>query len=45
MTAMVFQPRFVGLMTVCLIYDSESLYGNMIFPQTYKERSVDATPL
>ena len=34
MTAMVFQPRFVGLMTVCLIYDSESLYGNMIFPQT-----------
>ena len=45
MTAMVFQPRNVSLMTVCLIYDSESLYGNMIFPQTYKERSVDATPL
>ena len=45
MTAMVFQPRNVGLILVCLIYDSESLYGNMIFPQTNKERSVEATPL
>ena len=50
MTAMVFQPRNVALMTVWLIYDSESFYGsrntafNMIFPQTYKEKSLDAPP-
>ena len=51
MTAMVFQPRNVALMTVWLIYDSESFYGsrntafNMIFLQTYKEKSLDAAPL